>query len=1011
MPSAATVLTLFEQEWPTGTPVTTAEVAAEFDCSTDTIHDKLTSLAADGSIQKKEVGDDSHVWWQPDASEATRRDQSPNGQSELRSQPVFDSNLVGVIVWGDDGTITDANDAFLDMAGLSYEEALGSSRTDLTPDPSDLASQRADSSTEHTSSGVHAEQEYDTDGSRWWGLSESRQLPDGSKIEYVIDITERRRRERRFQALVEESNDIIMVVDSEGSYTYQSPSVERILGYDPAEVVGETAIERVHPEDREKIKETFQELEPNSVTEGTIEYRIRDADGSWRWMEATGNQQFDNPAVEGFVINSREVTERKAREQELTAAKDEITRLNNLHETILSNIRDTVVATDETGNFTYICPNVEFVFGYDSDEVAEMGTIEALLDGRPAEPAVLEEQGEITNVEQTITDKDGTERTVLATVRKADIESGTRLYSVREITQRKEHERELEKRQRVLKELHDATRDFHPPKSEDDIAAFVVSFLRDAFDFEHLSVKQWDDSEGALKPVDEPGATGPASEIFGTVTPGSNPIWGCFRTEETQILEREVIRELLEPADSDYNQLVAVPIGDFGVAVVLTTGEQTVDNVDIDLIEVVAANAESGYKRLRSEQSQADLTAELATQQERVADLQSVIDAVQAIQQRIADSESREALETGVCQELLGTDQIDFAWVGRPKGGDTELEPAAWAGNGESYLLGDAAGNPSLLVPAQRAAAKRGPFAVSRIPNRVVDEEWAKDALSAGFQSVIAVPLIYDNVLYGVLTAYSEAENAFGTMYERLLEDVASLLVNYSQIIDQRFTDADQEQTELEFELRDERYPLQRLATAADATIRYLTVAEKSSDAVRCLVAVKDASVQAVCAEAAGIADIVEAEPFGDSDTDQLSVTVTGPFLPQVVAKHGGTVVDAVSDTEQTRLLVQVPASSTTRPLLEALTSRYDDVTLLAKRQTTTTRDALPALEDVLTERQIEILTAAYHGGYYESPRGVTGEELADSFDISSPAIYNHLQAAHRALIEPLLGTTSDSQI
>ncbi|ERH08455.1 MAG: PAS sensor histidine kinase [halophilic archaeon J07HX64] len=131
------------------------------------------------------------------------------------------------------------------------------------------------------------------------------------------DLTERRHRERRFQALVEGSNDIISVVDAEGRYTYQSPSLERILGYDPEEIVGDEAWEYIHPDDREAVRETFAEWVANPDVTGVIRYRARDADGCWRWMEARGNNQLNNPAIEGYVVNSRDITEQRNREQEL----------------------------------------------------------------------------------------------------------------------------------------------------------------------------------------------------------------------------------------------------------------------------------------------------------------------------------------------------------------------------------------------------------------------------------------------------------------------------------------------------------------------------------------------------------------------------------------------------------------------------------------------------------------------------------------------------------------------
>ena len=131
------------------------------------------------------------------------------------------------------------------------------------------------------------------------------------------DLTERRQRERRFQALVEESKDNVSIIDADGVFQYQSPAIERILGYEPEETIGDTAWEYVHPDDRERLKNTFGEWVTTPEPTGTVEYRARHADGSWRWMEANGNNQLDNPAIEGYIVNSRDITERKENERKV----------------------------------------------------------------------------------------------------------------------------------------------------------------------------------------------------------------------------------------------------------------------------------------------------------------------------------------------------------------------------------------------------------------------------------------------------------------------------------------------------------------------------------------------------------------------------------------------------------------------------------------------------------------------------------------------------------------------
>ncbi|WP_049934996.1 response regulator [Haloplanus natans] len=157
----------------------------------------------------------------------------------------------------------------------------------------------------------------------------------------VHDITERREREQRFRAFVERSTDVISVVDADGRFTYQSPSLERVLGYDPEETLGDLAFEYMHPDDRTAIAEQFERLVAETDATPVLEYRARHADGSWRWIEARGNNQLSNPAVQGYVVNSRDITDRKEREEELG-------RIGARYRALVENVPAVFLLFDET---------------------------------------------------------------------------------------------------------------------------------------------------------------------------------------------------------------------------------------------------------------------------------------------------------------------------------------------------------------------------------------------------------------------------------------------------------------------------------------------------------------------------------------------------------------------------------------------------------------------------------------------------------------------------------------
>ncbi|WP_256390742.1 PAS domain S-box protein [Natronoarchaeum rubrum] len=162
----------------------------------------------------------------------------------------------------------------------------------------------------------------------------------------IQDISERKHQEKRFQAFVEQSNDIITVLDAAGTYQYQSPSSKRILGYESDELLGESAFEFVHPDDRETVVEQFQRALGESEEPPAVEYRFRHADGSWRWVESRGFNRLGDSVVDGFVVNSRDVTDRKERERQIADLHDATRQMVQAADA--AEICDIAVETAET---------------------------------------------------------------------------------------------------------------------------------------------------------------------------------------------------------------------------------------------------------------------------------------------------------------------------------------------------------------------------------------------------------------------------------------------------------------------------------------------------------------------------------------------------------------------------------------------------------------------------------------------------------------------------------------
>ncbi len=139
------------------------------------------------------------------------------------------------------------------------------------------------------------------------------------------------RSERRFRALIERSSDVVSVVDVAGRIHYSSPATTRILGYPLSDYVDHNLLDLIHPDDLELTTTLFAQLLAEPGASLATEMRLRHQDGSWRCIEATGTNLLTDPAVDGIVLNYRDITERKRAElqREHDALYDRLTGLPN----------------------------------------------------------------------------------------------------------------------------------------------------------------------------------------------------------------------------------------------------------------------------------------------------------------------------------------------------------------------------------------------------------------------------------------------------------------------------------------------------------------------------------------------------------------------------------------------------------------------------------------------------------------------------------------------------------
>ncbi len=123
--------------------------------------------------------------------------------------------------------------------------------------------------------------------------------------------------EEFLQVLSQHSLDLVSVLEKDGTIRYHSPSHKPVLGYAPGELIGKNTFDFVHPEDVQNVLKVFMQAIKNPGITPSLEFRFRHKDGTWRFLEAIGNNLLHDPKVAGVVVNCRDITRRKLTEDVL----------------------------------------------------------------------------------------------------------------------------------------------------------------------------------------------------------------------------------------------------------------------------------------------------------------------------------------------------------------------------------------------------------------------------------------------------------------------------------------------------------------------------------------------------------------------------------------------------------------------------------------------------------------------------------------------------------------------
>jgi len=257
-------------------------------------------------------------------------------EEKARLRAIFASSPDAITVSDLNGNVIDCNQATLDMGGFSSkEEVIGKNCFEFVAEKDQQRAMITLKKILEQGSAKNAEYTFSTkDGCKYTAelfasvIKDSSGKPTGF-VTITKTTTESKQREAAarkseipYWALIENSSDIIQVVDSKGVIRYVSPSVQRILGYKPEELIGRLSVDVVHPDDLPKVAKGFEEAIQKPGVPVVTACRCKHKDGTWRVIEGTGINYLNRPTVNGFISSMHDITERKKMEEALRESEE-----------------------------------------------------------------------------------------------------------------------------------------------------------------------------------------------------------------------------------------------------------------------------------------------------------------------------------------------------------------------------------------------------------------------------------------------------------------------------------------------------------------------------------------------------------------------------------------------------------------------------------------------------------------------------------------------------------------
>jgi hypothetical protein len=375
--------------------------------------------------------------------------------------------------------------------------------------------------------------------------------------------------------------------------------------------------------------------------------------------------------------------------------------------------------------------------------------------------------------------------------------------------------------------------------------------------------------------------------------------------------------------------------------------------------------------------------------------LRQAVAALDAVGEQIADQQSRDAVERGVC-EALAPEQYAAAWIVDRDPRRDRITVREHAGESPDRFEG--AGDTGLIRRALDAGR-----------TLVAPDDPGPGSDTEGEGLLAAVPLADGETGYGALVVRA-GEAAFDEPERSVLAVIGRHVAVTITALERKHLLLGGTVLDVQFDYDDDT-PLVALSRALGRPLA-LDGVVAGERGLLCFLRVPGAGAQetlGAAGEVEGLDDVRLLSSDDDGVTVELLLAEDSPLL--VLTQRGATITDLTVDGEAT-VTCELSPEADLRSLHDDLRGRFPSIELRSKRERHVSReDPGPrgSLSEQVTDKQRSVLLAAYHAGYFEWPRESTAEDLAESMDVSSPTFHNHLRKAQQAIFAEILDEESRS--